>query len=170
MKNDVVVQYLVEGEDEKKIVNTLKNATRVIAPGKVQILNVIQNDASDMILRTFKAKTIVVLIFDTDTNKVDVLYKNIAKIQKYRNVAKVITIPQVKNLEDELVYSCNIKVITELLNSRSVSNFKSDLIHVTNLERKLKDHSFDISRFWSRQPSPPYENITNMSREIKIAP
>lgn len=168
MKKSANVQYFVEGEDEKKLVNTLKNDLKVITPGKVQIINVIQNMVSDMILRTFKQGTVVVLIFDTDTNNTDTLDKNIAKLKKYRNVADVITIPQVMNLEDELRYCCNIRKITELLNSRSASNFKSDLIHITNLDNKLKEHSFDINRFWSRQPGTPYEHINNNANRIKI--
>lgn len=168
MKKSANVQYFVEGEDEKKLVNTLKNDLKVITPGKVQIINVIQNIVSGMILRTFKQGTIVVLIFDTDTNNTDTLDKNIAKLKKNRNVADVITIPQVKNLEDELIYSCNIRKITELLNSRSASDFKSDLLHITNLGNKLKEQSFNINRFWSRHPESPYENITNQADMIKI--
>ncbi len=168
MKNGANVQYFVEGEDEKKIVNILKNDLEVIIHGRVQIKNVIQNFISDAILRTFKKGTIVVLIFDTDTNNTDVLDKNIEKLRKNRNVAEVITIPQVKNLEDELKYSCNIRKITELLNSRSVSNFKSDLIHITNLAQKLREHHFDINCFWSRHPESPYEHITNQADMIKI--
>lgn len=168
MKKSANVQYFVEGEDEKKLVNTLKNDLKVITPGKVQIINVIQNIVSDMILRTFKQGTIVVLIFDTDTNNTDILDKNITKLKKYRNVADVITIPQVKNLEDELIYSCNIRKITELLNSRSASNFKRDLIHITNLGSKLKEHSFDIKRFWSKKPKSPYKHIINNADTVKI--
>lgn len=167
MKKNANIQYFVEGEDEKKLVNTLKNDLKVITPGRVQIINVIQNIVSDMILRTFKKGTVVILIFDTDTNNTDTLNKNISNLKKHRNVADIITIPQVKNLEDELKYSCNIRRITELLNSRSVSNFKSDLIHITNLDSKLKEHSFNINRFWSRHPESPYEHITNQANKIK---
>lgn len=168
MKKNVNVQYFVEGDDEKKIVNILKNDLKVIIPGRIQKLNVIQNIISDIILRTFKQGTIVVLVFDTDTNNVNILNKNIEKLEKCRSVSEVITIPQVKNLEDELLYSCNIRRITELLNSRSVSDFKSDLIHITNLSSKLKEHSFDINRFWSKQPGQPYEHIINMANKVKI--
>ena len=167
MRKSANIQYFVEGEDEKKIVNTLKNDLKVIIPGKVQIINVIQNIVSDMILRTFKQGTIVILVFDTDTNNIDTLVKNIEKLEKHRNVLDVITISQVKNLEDELTYSCNIRKITDLLNSRSISNFKSDLIHITNLDSKLKEHSFNITRFWSRNPESPYEFITNQADKIK---
>ena len=78
MKN-VNVQYFVEGEDEKKLINTLKNQLGVIQSGKVQKLNVIENKISMNILRTLKKGTVVVLVFDTDTGKTEIL-KRIAKI------------------------------------------------------------------------------------------
>lgn len=166
MKN-VNVHYFVEGEDEKKLINTLKNQLGVIESGKVQKLNVIENKISDNILMTLKRNTIVVLVFDTDTKKSDILNSNIKKLNACNFVSKVLTIPQVYNLEDELVRSCKIKEITELLNSRSRKDFKSDLIHVTNLDSKLKEHSFDINLFWSQQPDVPYQNISNDSELIK---
>ncbi len=166
MKN-INIQYFVEGEDEKKLINTLKNQLGVIESGKVQRLNVIENKISDNIIRTFKRNTIVVLVFDTDTKNTDILNSNIKKLKACKFISKVITIPQVYNLEDELVHSCNIKDITELLNSRSKKDFKSDLIHITNLDSKLKEHSFDINLFWSQQPNFPYQNISNDSKLIK---
>lgn len=168
MKKNAPVQYFVEGENEKKLVNVLKNDLKVILPGKVQVLNVIQKDISSMILRTLKRGTVVILIFDTDTNNVNILNRNIQKLDSYPTVSNVITIPQVKNLEDELKCSCNIRQIKDLLNSRSDSEFKSDLIHITNLGSKLKEHSFDINRFWSMNPQSPYDHIINMANEIKI--
>lgn len=167
MKN-TNIQYYVEGEDEKKLVNTLKNELGVILSGKVQKLNVIENRITDNILRTLKNGTVVVLIFDTDTNNVDVLNSNIKKLNSCPFISKVITIPQVPNLEKELIRSCNIKKITELLNSRSKKDYKSDLIHVTNLDCKLKEHEFNIKLFWSQQPEAPYQNIANDSEKIKI--
>ena len=167
MKN-VNIQYFVEGEDEKKLLNTLKNQLRVIQLGKVQSLNVIQRKIPLNVLRTFKKGTIVVLVFDTDTGNVNILNSNIKLLNECPFVSKVITIPQVKNLEDELVWSCNIKRIRELLNSRSKKDFKSDLIRVTNLDSKLREHQFDINLFWSKQPEAPYEHITNEALQIKI--
>lgn len=67
-----------------------------------------------------------------------------------------------------MVRSCNIKTITELLNSRSKKDFKSDLIHISNLEDKLKEHKFEIAVFWTQQPGPPYQDITNNAEKIKV--
>ena len=60
----------------------------------------------------------------------------IQKIEKYPRISEVVTIPQVRNLEDELIRSCGLKNITELLNSKSRSEFKSDIIKVSNLSAK----------------------------------
>ncbi|MBO5495641.1 MAG: hypothetical protein J5964_07980 [Eubacterium sp.] len=167
MKNKYY-QYFVEGEDEKKLLNTLKNQLRVIQPGKVQKLNVVESKISTNIIRTLKQGTIVILVFDTDTNNTDILNWNIKKLNDSHVISKVITVPQVKNLEDELLRSCNIKDIKDLLNSRSKKEYKSDLIRVTNLDAKLIEHSFDISLFWNKQPGIPYQHIINGSAEIKI--
>ena len=118
--------YFVEGDDEKKIVNTLKTDMGLICPGKVQKLNVIECNIADLHLRPLSKGTVVVLIFDTDTGNVERLKRNIKKLKTCPAVSKVITVPQVPNLEEELVRSCNIRAITELLNSKSRKEFKSD--------------------------------------------
>ena len=146
--------YLVEGDDEKKLVNTLKNSMGLIHPGKVQKLNVIECNITDLHLRTLAKGTIVVLIFDTDTDNVARLDKNIEKLKSCSAISAVVTIPQVPNLEGELVRSCNIKVI-------------ADLIRVSNLDQKLKEHQFDINIFWSKNPKPPYHLIENQATVIK---
>ena len=167
MKENNIIYY-VEGEDEKKLLNVLKTQLKLIKPGKVQRLNVINESITDVMLRTFKKDTWVVLVFDTDTNKTEALQKNIKKLNKCPFVSKVITIPQVRNLEDELIRSCKIKKITELLNSHSLSKFKRDLIHISNLDAKLVEHQFDMNNFWSQEPPYPYQDISNESQTIKL--
>lgn len=82
-------------------------------------------------LRPLTADTMVVLVFDTDAGSVDILKKNVKKLAACRSVSEVVLIPQVPNLEGELVRSCNIKDIRELLNSQSRTKFKRDIIHVS---------------------------------------
>lgn len=168
MRKNVLYQYFVEGDTEKKMIQILKSNMEVVVSGKVQRLNVIQEEISDSYLRTIKQGTVVILVFDTDVCHDEILRKNIKKLTSNSSVMSVIKIPQVKNLEDELVYCCNIKRITELLNSRSVSEFKSDMLKVNNLQSKLVEHSFNIERFWSRNPSQPYGDIFTESNKIKI--
>ena len=63
-----------------------------------------------------------VLLFDTDNDGEGMLKKNIEKLRELPNIRDVICIPQVKNLEDELCYSCQLRDIRELTNSKSKSD------------------------------------------------
>ena len=161
-------QYYVEGDDERHLINILKTELNMIKPGKVQKLNVVNHRITDAMMRAYKDKTVVVLVFDTDTGNVDILNENITKLSKCRAVSNVITIPQVLNLEDELVRSCNIRNALELLNSRSTKNFKRDFISISNLGAKLLEHNFDISLLWNQKPKKPFQHIENQSSKIKI--
>lgn len=160
--------YFAEGDDEKKLLNVLKTNLMVIQPGKVQRLNVVQEKITNTMLRTLNNKTSVVLVFDTDTKKVEILKQNIKILNSCTSVSQVITIPQVRNLEEELIRSCNIKKISELLNSKSDSEFKRDLLHITNLDSKLLEHKFNIDTFWSMTPRAPFSDIENQAHKIKL--
>lgn len=162
------VQYYVEGDDEKKLIDVLKTDLGVLKPGKVQKLNVVEQEITEVRLRTLKQSTMVVLVFDTDTGNVDILKKNIKTLEACSSVSEVVLIPQVTNLEAELVNSCNIRKIEELLNSRSKGDFKRDLINVTNLGKKLTEHQFDIKIFWSGDPASPYQDIENQAAKVKL--
>ena len=167
MKSKYVLYY-VEGDDEVKLINVLKSNLRVIKSGKVQKLNVLQQEITTARLRAIKPETMIVLVFDTDTTNLEILKENLKILKSCNLVSEVVTIPQFHNLEEELIRSCNIKNITQLLNSKSRTEFKTDLIRVSNLDKKLKDHDFDITRFWSQKPQPPYDEIPNQSERIKI--
>lgn len=160
--------YYVEGEDEGKLIEVLKTHLRVIKPGKVQKINVTQQKITEARLRIIKPNTMVVLIFDTDTNNLDILKENLKTLKSCATVSEIVTIPQFHNLEEELIRSCNIKNITELLNSKSKTEFKSDFIHVSNLDKKLKEHDFNIDLLWSKKPECPYNEILNQSKKIKL--
>lgn len=139
--------YFVEGEDDRKVVNTLKTDLQWIKPGKVQVFNVIEEELTSLITRTLKPGTIVVLVFDTDTGKKNTLLKNIRFLQKDSNVKQVLCIMQVKNLEDEFLRSCAISQIKGLTGSKSNSDYKRDLLRQSNLADKLKKHQFQFEKF-----------------------
>lgn len=162
------VQYYVEGDDEKKLVDVLKTDLRLIKPGKVQKLNVVEQEITDIRLRTLKQGTMVVLVFDTDTGNVEILKRNIKKLEACPLVSEIVLIPQVANLEAELVRSCDIKRVEELLNSKSKGEFKSDLIRITNLAQKLQEHQFNINLFWNSTPAQPYHDIVNQAAKVKL--
>ena len=159
--------YFVEGEDDRKVVNTLKTDLQWIKPGKVQVFNVIEEELTSLITRTLKPGTIVVLVFDTDTGKKNTLLKNIRFLQKDSNVKQVLCIMQVKNLEDEFLRSCAISQIKELTGSKSNSDHKRDLLRQSNLADKLKKHQFQFEKFWNSSDKV-YESICNDSAQIKI--
>lgn len=162
------VQYYVEGDDEKKLIDVLKTDLGVIKPGKVQKLNVVEQEITEVRLRTLKQGTMVVLVFDTDTGNADILRKNIKTLRACKVVSEIILIPQIPNLEGELIRSCNIKRIEELLNSKTRREFKSDLIRVSNLHKKLQEHQFDIALFWSEKPTSPYQDLGNQAEKVKL--
>ncbi len=163
------VQYYVEGEDEVKLLNTLKGKMGLIRAGKVQRLNATTHLLTPARLRTLSQDTMVVLIFDTDAGNPATLQENLDRLNQCTSVSEIVTIPQVHNLEEELLRSCSkIHTIQELLNSKSRSDFKHDLICVSNLDCKLTKHGFQIARFWSETPAAPYQNIENLSAKIKL--
>lgn len=98
-----IYHFFVEGEGERAIINTLKTELQCIQAGKVDVFNVIQNKLNKNILMKLKPGTIVILVFDTDKDETDILDYNLRFLKKQSNVKKVIIIPEVKNLEDELV-------------------------------------------------------------------
>ena len=122
MKEGEYYHYFVEGEDDRKVVNTLKTDLQWIKPGKVQVFNVIEEELTSLITRTLKPGTIVVLVFDTDTGKKNTLLKNIRFLQKDSNVK-------------------------ELTGSKSNSDYKRDLLRQSNLADKLKKHQFQFEKF-----------------------
>lgn len=162
--------YFVEGNDDKKIVEVLKTNLQLIIPGKVDKFNVVESLLNSRHLMNFKNKkngTTVILVFDTDTGNVKVLEKNIEFLKKQSIIKEVICITQVDNLEDELIRSCAIKKIKELTNSKSDSDFKRDVLRINNLDQRLKDCKFEMSKFWSTEPKGVYHKVKNEASKIK---
>ena len=114
-----IFQYYVEGDDEKRLIEVLKTDMRLIIPGKVQILNVVQEKLTDLKLRTLQDGTTLVFVFDTDVGDPAILNENIRKAKKSSNIKDVYCVPQVKNIEDELIRAMGLKNIEEFLKSKS---------------------------------------------------
>ena len=74
--------YYVEGEDEKKVVDTLKKDMKLIRPGVSQVFNVVENELTNARLMTIKENTTVVLMYD-ENHEADVWYIHIpSKLQR----------------------------------------------------------------------------------------
>ena len=82
----MILHYFVEGENERKLIETIKN--KYLYSGKIKVMNVIQNKVPRSILRTLERETIVV--FDTDIEKIDILDENIKLIKSSNNVRDII--------------------------------------------------------------------------------
>lgn len=162
-----IYQYFVEGDDEKRLIEVLKTDMQLIQPGKIQVVNVVQEKLTDLKLRVLAEGTILIFVFDTDTGNIDILNENIRKAKKSSRVKDVYCITQVKNIEDELIRSTNINKIEELLGSKSKTDFKRDFIREKNIKKKLVSHSFDINMLWCKEPQRPFEKIKNNSNIVK---
>lgn len=159
--------YFLEGDCEEHIFPFLKE--NYIKSGKKQKFNLIQDKISDTIIRTFKRNTIVVIVFDTDTNDgIKILEYNIKKLENVKAIKEIILIPQVKNFEDELTRATVIKQAKDFTKSMSRTDFKRDFLKVTNLKSKMEKHKFDICKFWSSNPTGLYQKFRNTAHKIKL--
>ncbi len=162
-------QYYVEGGCEKKLIRTLIDH-HLIIPGKIDILNPVQENIKITHLRTLSRHTTVILVFDTDKPKTDILTANIRFLQSSPNIRRVVTIPQISNLEQELCRCTDVRHIRDLLNCSHDSDFKSLFISEKRLFEKLQEHGFDIGKLWSSPAKEPFltMNIQNQGNEIKL--
>ncbi len=167
MRKTAHFQYYVEGDDETKLLSEFKTNMNLIIPGKIEKFNVVQEVLTKIRLMQLQGNTTVILVFDTDVGSPAILNKNITLLEKCSAVKQVVCIPQVENLEDELIRSCNIKQIKELLGSNSNKDFKHDLIIEKNLKDKLSHHNFDMDIFWSSQPNNCFKKVKNEAALIK---
>ena len=162
-----IYQYFVEGDDEKRLIEVLKTDMRLIQPGKIQVVNVVQEKLTDLKLRVLPEGVILVFVFDTDAGSPEILNENIKKAKQSSHVKAVYCITQVKNIEDEIIRSTNIKRIEEFLGSRSKADFKRDFIRERNLKQKLIAHDFELNKLWCKEPLTPYDKIKNESYIVK---
>ena len=158
--------YYVEGENERVLVEILSKCKdekfNVIRPGKIDVFNVVERE-----IKSTHMNTVVVLVFDTDTKNRAILDKNTKFLEKHKKIKEVILIPQVYNLEDELIRSCNIKNILQLLGSKSKKEFKSDFNNVNNLNEYLIKAEFAFDKLWRKNTDGIFAGITSGISKIE---
>ena len=160
--------YFVEGKCEAALLAALKERPQKIMSGRVKIFNVIGNLIPRSQLVTIQAGTTVVFVFDTDVPITESLKKNIQLVSTYCSKTKLVFLPQVMNLEDELVRCTDIRSITELTRSKSTKDFKRDFCAMTNCRSALDRHQLDVLRLWTQNPPEVFRFIPSNSNTIKL--
>ena len=107
--------YYVEGPCEQQLIAALKEEPKKLLPGKIKIFNVVQNLIPKSQMLSIQSGTIVVLVFDTDVSKTLNLKKNLELLARYCGRLKIVFLPQVLNLEEELVRCTDVKIVTEFI-------------------------------------------------------
>ena len=164
--------FFVEGKCEQKLVKALQLPEPMLLPGKVEVINVIQEVISSSILGRIKENSQIVFIFNTDTaGNISVLNENIKRIKLFCRRPHFIMIPQVKNIEDELKRACKITHVTELTGSkhRTIKDFKTDFcaMRPEDIRTRLLQHHFDLEKLWSSVPDGSFSPVTNNGYRIK---
>ena len=165
MKNNCI--YFVEGKCEAALLTALKERPQKIVSGRVKVFNLIGNVIPRSKLVTIQTGTTVVFVFDTDIPVTEFLKMNIELVQTYCSRTKIVFLPQVMNLEDELVRCTDINSITELTHSRSTKDFKRDFCAMTNCRNVLNRHQLDVLRLWTQKPPEAFGFVPSNCAQIK---
>ena len=161
--------YFVEGSCEKQLIEALKLPPAKLIPGKVIIFNPIQKRLPMSHLLMIKPNSIVVFVYDTDVQDVEILRENLSRILTYCDRVLVVHLMQVPNIEGELVRCTDVKSVLLLTKSRATNDFKSDFCRPTpQASRFLLDrHHLDADMLW-RTPAPaPFDTIERNRAVVK---
>ena len=153
-----------------QLINALKLEPGKIAPGKVKVTNVITKLISKSDIARLKPGTTVVLVFDTDVRLTNTLKRNIENLKRFCSNVKVIFLPQVLNIEDELVKATDVKRVQDLTKSTGIENFKNDFcrMKLPECRRMLERHSLDIQKLWISKVPEDFSFLKKNSNQIKL--
>lgn len=161
--------YYVEGPCEQQLIAALKETPGKLIPGKVKVFNVVQNLIPKSQMLSIQAGTTVVLVFDTDVSQTSNLKKNLELLSRYCGKLKIVFLPQVLNLEEELVRCTDVKKITELTKSGSVKNFKTDFCKMRTKDCRimLDRHKLEYARLWMTRCLGVFDFVENNGTQVK---
>lgn len=162
--------YYVEGPCEQQLIAALKESPAKLVPGKVKIFNVVQNLIPKSQMLSIQAGTIVILVFDTDVPVTANLQKNLELLRRYCRKLRIVFLPQVLNLEDELTRCTDVKSVTELTKSNSIRNFKTDFckLKVKDCRAMLERHGLDVTKLWTTTVPSAFSFIEGNSNQAKL--
>ena len=163
--------YYVEVPCEQQLISALKEAPEKLIPGKIKVFNVVQNLIPKSQMLSIQAGTTVVLVFDTDVSQTLNLKKNLELLERYCGKLKIVFLPQVLNLEEELVRCTDVKTVTKLTKSGSVKNFKTDFckMKVKDCRSMLERHQLNIARLWMTKTPDAFDFTENNGDSIKLS-
>lgn len=156
------------GKCEERLLGALKENPQKIQSGRVKVFNVVQKLLPKSQLVTIQTGTTVVLVFDTDVQNTEFLRENISRLRTLCSKVRLVFLPQVLNLEDELVRCSEIKSVIELTHSKSNKDFKRDFCSMTNVRSVLDRVNLDVSALWTENVPSPFGFVESNSDEIKI--
>ena len=163
--------YYVEGPCEQQLISALKEEPEKLIPGKIKVFNVVQNLIPKSQMLSIQAGTTVELVFDTDVSQTLNLKKNLELLERYCGKLKIVFLPQVLNLEEELVRCTDVKTVTKLTKSGSVKNFKTDFckMKVKDCRSMLERHQLNIARLWMTKTPDAFDFTENNGDSIKLS-
>ncbi len=161
--------YYVEGPCEQQLIAALKENPAKLIPGKVKVFNVVQNLIPKSQMLSIQAGTTVALAFDTDVPNTTTLKKNLELLARYCGRLRIVFLPQVLNLEDELTRCTDVRSAAQLTHSNSVSNFKTDFCRLKPKECRamLERHRLAVDKLWMTTPPEVFAFVEQNSGQIK---
>lgn len=161
--------YYVEGPCEQSLISALRESPARLMPGKIKVYNVVQNLIPKSQMLSIQARTTVVLVFDTDVDQTVNLQRNIDLLRRYCGRLRIVYLPQVRNLEDELIRCTDVKAVTELKRSNGIRNFKTDFCKLKSKDCRamLDRHGLDVGRLWTTKVPEAFSFAAGNSDVIK---
>jgi hypothetical protein len=162
----VNIIYIVEGENEKKLLKNLKNG-EYIPSGKIFITNLMQIALKSTSSIFDKMIDKVFCVIDTDVVEKCNLDKFSKNYKLLTSKAKAVYIlVQNKKLEDELsrALKINNEELYKIFDSEGRDEFKTKFNKDNNLINKLEKHHIDYEVLWSNYRD--FEDLIK-SKEIK---
>lgn len=162
--------YYVEGPCEQQLIAALKESPSKLIPGKVKVYNVVQNLIPKSQMLSIQAGTTIVLVFDTDVEQTANLKKNLELLSRYCGKLHIVFLPQVLNLEDELVRCTDVRNAAELTRSNSIRNFKTDFckLKTRDCRAMLERHKLRINDLWSTRVPEAFAFVECNSDQAKL--
>lgn len=161
--------YFVEGQCEELLVKALRQQPARLIPGRVKVLNPIQNWIPKSILLTIEPGMTVVLVYDTDKPEMEILLRNIELLKHSCVKVRLIHLMQVRSLEDELVRCTDVREAMELTKSATKKDFKSDFCKLSpqSCRQLLERHRLDANKLWTTSAPAPFDKFVSNRDKVK---